>query len=94
MYLLSQNTTLLLVYINDLPDEVLSRIGIYADETTFYSSLGKSGVSEKVESAGELDLCSFVEWGERWLVTFNAIKTKQNCFLSITIETLFWCLWG
>ena len=30
------------VFINDLPDEVPSRIGIYADDTTLYSSLGKS----------------------------------------------------
>ena len=33
---------------------------------------------EKVESAGELelDLRSIVEWGDKWLVTFNATKTK------------------
>ena len=30
--------TLFLVFINDLPDEVLSRIGIYEDDTTLYSS--------------------------------------------------------
>mgnify|MGYP003323128865 FL=1 len=74
--------TLFLVFINDLPDEVLSRIGIYADDTTLYSSLGKSGIFEKVESAGELelDLCSIVEWGNRWLVTFNATKTKLLSF--------------
>ena len=48
--------TLFLVVINDLPGEVLSRIGIYAADTTFYSSLGKSGFFfEKVESAGELE---------------------------------------
>ena len=35
--------TLFLFFINDLPDEVLSRIGIYADDTILYSSLGKSG---------------------------------------------------
>ena len=28
--------TLFLVFINDLPDEVLSRIGIYADDTTLF----------------------------------------------------------
>ena len=79
--------TLFLVFINEL-----SKIVIYANDTSFYSSLGKFGFSEKVESAGELelDLRSIVEWGDRWLVTFNA--TKINCFLSIAIETLFWCL--
>ena len=81
--------TLFLVFINDLPGEVLSRIGIYADDITLYSSLGKSeffeGKSEffeNVESAGELelDLRSIVEWGDSWLVTFNATKTKLLSF--------------
>ena len=72
----------LLLFINGLPDEVLLRIGIYADDTTLYSSLGKSVFFEKVESAGELelDLHSIVKWGERWLVTFNATKTKLLSF--------------
>ena len=74
--------TLFLVFINDLPDEVLSRIGIYADDTTLYSSLGKAEVFERVESAAELefDLQSIVEWGNRWLVSFNATKTKLLSF--------------
>ena len=74
--------TLFQVFINVLPDEVLSRIGSYADDTTLYSSLGKSVFLEKVESAGELefDLHSIVEWGDRWLVTFNATKSKLLSF--------------
>ena len=74
--------TLFLVFINDLPDEVLSRIGIYADDTTLCSSLGKSGFFAKVESAGELELNlrSIVKWGDRWFVTFNATKTKLLSF--------------
>ena len=59
--------TLFLAFIYYLPDEVLSRIWIYADDTTLYSSLGKSVFFEKVESAGELELdlwCSIVEWGD------------------------------
>ena len=30
-------STLFLLYINDLPDGVICRIAIYADDTTFYS---------------------------------------------------------
>ena len=35
-----------------------------------------------MESAGELerDLSDIVEWGNRWLVTFNATKTKLLSF--------------
>ena len=74
--------TLFLVFINDLPEGALSKIGIYADDTTVYSSIGKSDVFEKVESAAELqdDLRGIVEWGNRWRVTFNATKTKLLSF--------------
>ena len=74
--------TLFLVFINDLHDEVLSRIGIYADDTTLYSSLGKAAFFEQVESAGELelDLRSIVEWGDRWLMTFNTTKRELLSF--------------
>ena len=30
-------TTLFLLYINDLPDDIICNIAIYADGTTFYS---------------------------------------------------------
>ena len=74
--------TLFLVFIYDLPDEVLSRIWIYADDTNLYSSLSKSVFFEKVESTGELelDLRSILEWGDRWLVTSNTTKTKLLFF--------------
>ena len=74
--------TLFLVFINDLPNEVQSRRRIYTDDSTLYSILGKSGLFEKVESADELefDLRSIVEWGDKWLVTFNANKTKLLSF--------------
>ena len=69
-------------FINHLPDEVISRIWIYANDTTLYSRLGKSVFFEKMESAGklELDLRSIEEWGDRWLITFNATKTKLLSF--------------
>ena len=64
---ISFGSILFLVFINDLPNEVLSRIGIYADNTTLYSILGMSGLFAQVESAGELelDLQSIVEWGDK-----------------------------
>ena len=71
--------TLFLIFINDLPDEILSKLAIYADDTTVYSCLGKTNdVFDKVEMAAELevDLRTVVEWGDKWLVTFNASKTK------------------
>ena len=71
--------TLFLIFINDLPDCILSKLAIYADDTTLYSSLDKTkDLFDKVEMAAELedDLRTVVEWGQKWLVTFNASKTK------------------
>ena len=54
-------------------------MAIYADDTTVYSCLGKTNdVFDKVGMAAELgvDLHTVVEWGDKWLVTFNASKTK------------------
>ena len=74
--------TLFLVYINDLPDGALSKIGIYADDTTAYSSIKTSDFFDRLEMTAELeeDLRCIVEWGEKWLVSFNATKTKLLSF--------------
>ena len=61
--------TLFLFFINDLPDEVLSRIGIYADDTTLYFSLGKSYFFRRWNQLVNLRL-----------VTFNATKTELLSF--------------
>ena len=34
--------TLFLLYINDLPDDVICNIAIYADDTTVYSECGQA----------------------------------------------------
>ena len=84
--------TLFLIFINDLPDNILSKLAIYADDTTVYSCLGKTNdVFDKVEMAAELevDLRTVVEWGDKWLVTFNSSKTK---LLSIIDLTTLFCL--
>ena len=46
--------TLPLVYINDLSDGALSRIGFYADDTTAYSSIQTSDFFDKLEITPEL----------------------------------------
>ena len=71
--------TLFLIFINDLPNSILSKLAIYADDTTIYSFLGKTNdVSDKVEMTANLEdeLRTVVEWGKKWLVLFNASKTK------------------
>ena len=69
---------LFLLYINDLPEDVICDIAIYADDTTLYSKCDQaSDLWQQLELASELesDLRDTVDWGKKWLVDFNAGKT-------------------
>ena len=74
---------LFLLYINDLPDDVICDIVIYADDTTLYSYCDwASDLWQQLELASELesDLLDTVDWGKKWLVDFNAEKTQLVLF--------------
>ena len=75
--------TLFLLYINDLPDDIICDIAIYADDTTLYSKCDwTSDLWKQLEMASELesDLRDTVDWGKKWLVDFNAGKTQLVSF--------------
>ena len=68
--------TLSLLYINDLSDNVICDIAIYADDTTFYS---------KCEWAS--DLCSILNW----LLNLNLIyETLRSSLLISMLGKLSW----
>ena len=75
--------TLFLLYINDLADDIICDIAIYADDTTLYSKCDRaSDLWQQLELASELesDLRDIVDWGKNWLVDFNAGKTQLVSF--------------
>ena len=75
--------TLVLLYINNLPDDVICNIAIYADDTTLYSKCDQaSDLWQQLELASELesDLRDTVDWGKKWLVDFNAGKNQLVSF--------------
>ena len=75
--------TLFLLYINDLPDDVICDVAIYADDTTLYSKCDRaSDLWQQLELASELesDLRDMVDWGKKWLVDFNTGKTQLVSF--------------
>ena len=48
--------TLFLLYINDIPDDVICDIATYADDTTLYSKCDQaSGLWQQLELASELE---------------------------------------
>ena len=75
--------TLFLLYINDLSDDVICDIAVYADDTTLYSKCDQaSDLWQQLKLASELesDLRVTVDWGKKWLVDFNAGKTQLVSF--------------
>ena len=63
---------LFLIYINDLPLHVSSKVRIYADDDILYSNI------YSVEDCHQLqcDLNSLTQWEHKWLMTFNPIKCE------------------
>ena len=68
---------------NDLPDDVVCDIAIYADDTTLYSKCYQAyDLWQWLKLAAELesDLRDTVDWGKRCLVHFNAGKIQLVSF--------------
>ena len=72
-----------LQYINDLADDVICDVAIYADDTSLYSKCDQaSDLWQQLEQASEFesDLQDTVDWGKQWLVDFNTGKTQLVLF--------------
>ena len=69
--------------INDLSDDVVCNIAIYADDTNFYSKFHQaSDLWQRLELTSELesDLRDTLDWGKNWFIDFNAGKTQLVSF--------------
>ena len=72
--------TLLLTYINDLPDDVFCNIAIYADDTSIYFICDQaSNLWQQLQLASEFE-SNFADWSNKWLVDFNAGKNELVLF--------------
>ena len=75
--------TLFLLYITDLPEDVICNIAIYADDTTLYSKCDQvSDLWQQPELASELETLNYetLDWSKMWLVDFSAGKTQLISF--------------
>ena len=72
--------TFFLLYINDLPDDVICDIAIYADDRTLYSKCDwASDLWQQPELASEFE-SETLDQGKKWLVDFNTGKTQLISF--------------
>ena len=72
--------TLFLLYINDLPDDVICNIAIYADDTTLYSKCDQSSdLWQQLELASELEPDLRATFWGKWMGLF----LKKNDILRL-----------
>ena len=67
--------TLFLLCINDIPDSVISKLVMYADDITLFNSTERPEVNsqqrQELCNALNKDLQAISAWGSQWLVAFN-----------------------
>ena len=68
---------LFLLFINDIENEVLNNIKMFADDTSLYYVVEDQ--MSATESLNE-DLVCIHQWSSDWGITFNATKTKSVLF--------------
>ena len=61
---------LFVIYINDLPDSVISYIVLYADDTKTYREIQLDSDTIVVQD----DLFSLQDWSDDWLLLFHPDK--------------------
>jgi len=72
---------LLLIFINDLAEEVVSKMFKLADDTKLFRQ-----VSDTVDAVGmQEDLDRLVEWADKWQMQFNVSRPKCK---------IKQCMWG
>ena len=64
---------LFLVYINDLPDDIVSQVRLFADDTAIYLALENQNDSDKLQR----DLDKLQTWESRWDMEFNPPSARS-----------------
>ena len=74
--------TLFLLYINELLDDIICNIAIYANNTTLCYKCDQADQWQQLELASELlsDPQDTVDWSRKWFVDFNVGKTQLVYF--------------
>ena len=76
---------LFLVYVNDIAENLLSLVRLFADDSSLFFSATNL---KDIEGVINHDLSLISEWAKKWLVDFNPIKTVAMLFSLRPIDAL------
>ena len=63
---------LFLIYINDLDDDITSKVLKFADDTKLFRKVKQNGDYEHIQD----DLHKLIKWSEKWQMLFSFSKCK------------------
>ena len=69
---------LFLVYINDLPDDIVSQVRLFADDTAIYLALENKSDSDKLQR----DLDRLQTWEARWEGTGQLVPKSTRTLVN------------
>ena len=75
---------LFIIYVNDLPEVVQSKLWMFADDTKIYHTISSNEDSTLLRS----DLHSIMRWCSTWLMNLNYDKCKCMSFGNIIVHFL------
>ena len=83
-----------LLYNNDLSDDLICNIAIYADDTTHYSKCDQaSDIGQQIELASELESDLWDTWTEAGSGLVISILEKRSWFRLTGLITLVLLMW-
>ena len=69
--------SIILVYINDIAESLLSLTRLFADDSLLFCS---AATIKDIEGITNHDLHMLVSWAAQWLINFNPLKTEVMGF--------------
>jgi hypothetical protein len=76
---------LLLIYINDLKDEIQNcTLYLYADDWSLFLPVGYNETIPRLTHLIQSDLNRLERWSEKWKLKFKASKSKEVIFHSVS----------
>ena len=70
-----QGPLLFLIYINDLADNIMSNVKLFADDTSVFNVAFDTGISAEVFNH---DLRAVQDWAYQWKMSFNPNPTNKQ----------------